>query len=52
MEELGNSLFLDTVPESWAARAYPSLLGLGQWYADLGMRIKGKDFNSKWSSMR
>ncbi|KAG7325031.1 hypothetical protein KOW79_011347 [Hemibagrus wyckioides] len=40
MEELGNSLFLDTVPETWTKRAYPSLKGLGDWYADLLLRIK------------
>ncbi|XP_076154706.1 dynein axonemal heavy chain 17-like isoform X2 [Alosa pseudoharengus] len=40
MEELGNALFLDTVPESWTKRAYPSLHGLGGWYADLLIRIK------------
>ncbi|XP_030631015.1 dynein heavy chain 17, axonemal-like [Chanos chanos] len=40
MEELGNSLFLDTVPESWTKLAYPSLQGLGGWYADLLLRIK------------
>ncbi|MCJ8738612.1 hypothetical protein PDJAM_G00037770 [Pangasius djambal] len=40
MEELGNALFLDTVPESWTKLAYPSLQGLGDWYADLLHRIK------------
>ncbi|KAK3559476.1 hypothetical protein QTP86_013663 [Hemibagrus guttatus] len=40
MEELGNSLFLDTVPETWTKLAYPSLKGLGDWYADLLLRIK------------
>ncbi|KAJ8318719.1 LOW QUALITY PROTEIN: hypothetical protein KUTeg_003810 [Tegillarca granosa] len=40
MEELGNSLFLDVVPASWAKRAYPSLFGLSAWYADLLQRIK------------
>merc|ERR1719419_1323791 len=40
MEDLGNSLYLDTVPESWAKRAYPSLYGLTLWYADLLQRIK------------
>lgn len=40
MEALGNSLFLDGMPESWAKRAYPSLYGLTQWYADLLLRIK------------
>ncbi|XP_034148435.1 dynein heavy chain 17, axonemal-like [Esox lucius] len=40
MEDLGNSLFLDTVPEFWTKLAYPSLQGLGGWYADLLLRIK------------
>ena len=40
MEDLGNSLFLDSMPESWAKRAYPSLFGLAQWYADLLLRVK------------
>ena len=40
MENLSNSLFLDIVPESWQNRAYPSLLGLTPWYADLLLRQK------------
>lgn len=32
MEALGNSLFLDQVPDSWAAKAYPSMAGLSIWY--------------------
>nr|CAB3238646.1 dynein beta chain, ciliary-like [Phallusia mammillata] len=40
MEALGNSLFLDQVPESWAAKAYPSMAGLTIWYVDLLLRIK------------
>ena len=40
MEELGNALFLDSVPDSWSVRAYPSLFPLGLWFADLGLRIK------------
>ena len=40
MEALGNALFLDQVPESWSKRAYPSLLGLSAWFADLQLRIK------------
>ena len=31
MEALGNSLFLDQVPESWANKAYPSMAGLTAW---------------------
>ena len=40
METLSNSLFLDQVPESWAKRAFPSLLGLSAWYNDLLLRVK------------
>lgn len=40
MESLMDSLFLDKVPESWAKRAYPSLLGLTSWFADLTLRSK------------
>ncbi|NWV39884.1 DYH17 protein, partial [Grantiella picta] len=40
MEDLGNALFYDSVPESWTRYAYPSLLSLGTWYADLLQRIR------------
>ena len=40
MENLSNSLFLDSVPDSWSKRAYPSMLPLGIWYTDLLQRIK------------
>ncbi|XP_071672608.1 dynein axonemal heavy chain 9 isoform X15 [Patagioenas fasciata] len=40
MENLQNALFLDTVPESWIKRAYPSTASLGTWFADLLTRIK------------
>ncbi|XP_009470045.1 PREDICTED: dynein heavy chain 17, axonemal isoform X2 [Nipponia nippon] len=40
MEELANALFYDNVPESWTHYAYPSLLSLGAWYADLLLRIR------------
>jgi hypothetical protein len=40
MESLGNSLYLDLIPEGWAIKAYPSLFGLAAWYADLLLRIK------------
>ncbi|NXD55658.1 DYH9 protein, partial [Corvus moneduloides] len=39
MENLQNSLFLDTVPESWVKRSYPSTASLGSWFADLLARI-------------
>ena len=40
MENLQNSLYLDSVPETWAKRAYPSLYNLSIWYRDLLNRIK------------
>ncbi|XP_065591374.1 dynein axonemal heavy chain 17 isoform X2 [Cyrtonyx montezumae] len=40
MEELATALFYDNVPESWTRYAYPSLLNLGAWYADLLLRIR------------
>ncbi|NWV29438.1 DYH17 protein, partial [Origma solitaria] len=40
MEDLGNALFYDSVPESWTRYAYPSLLSLATWYADLLLRIR------------
>uniref|UniRef100_A0A803WAA3 Dynein axonemal heavy chain 17 n=1 Tax=Ficedula albicollis TaxID=59894 RepID=A0A803WAA3_FICAL len=38
--ELANALFYDSVPESWTRYAYPSLLSLATWYADLLQRIR------------
>lgn len=40
MENLENNLYLDTVPEPWARRAYPSTAGLSIWFLDLLSRIK------------
>ncbi|XP_039357489.1 dynein heavy chain 17, axonemal isoform X18 [Mauremys reevesii] len=40
MEELSNALFYDNVPDFWTNRAYPSLFGLGAWYADLLLRVR------------
>lgn len=40
MEDLQNALFLDQVPPVWTSRAYPSLLGLTSWFADLLLRIR------------
>uniref|UniRef100_H2YYB5 AAA+ ATPase domain-containing protein n=1 Tax=Ciona savignyi TaxID=51511 RepID=H2YYB5_CIOSA len=40
MEALGNAMFLDSVPDSWQAKAYPSMSGLTTWYVDLLLRIK------------
>ena len=35
MEDLQNYLFMDVVPPAWTKRAYPSSLGLTNWFADL-----------------
>nr|CAB3238531.1 dynein beta chain, ciliary-like [Phallusia mammillata] len=43
MEEIQNALFLDKVPVSWTKIAYPSLDGLGLWYADLLARCRELD---------
>ncbi|KAF6298410.1 dynein axonemal heavy chain 17 [Rhinolophus ferrumequinum] len=40
MEDLCTALFYDTVPDTWVARAYPSMMGLAAWYADLLQRIR------------
>lgn len=40
METLEAALFFDNVPATWTKLAYPSLLGLQSWFADLGVRIK------------
>jgi len=40
MEVLENSLFLDQVPPIWTQRAYPSLLGLNNWFIDLCLRLR------------
>lgn len=40
MEVLENALFLDQVPQIWTSRAYPSLLGLTNWFVDLLMRLR------------
>ncbi|KAF6202116.1 hypothetical protein GE061_004514 [Apolygus lucorum] len=40
MEELESAMFLDQVPAVWAQRAYPSLLGLTAWFADLLLRLR------------
>lgn len=40
MEDLSTALFYDTVPDPWVARAYPSMMGLAAWYADLLLRIR------------
>lgn len=40
MEVLEAALFLDNVPEGWTKLAYPSLLGLSAWFADLMIRLR------------
>ncbi|XP_056673432.1 dynein axonemal heavy chain 9 isoform X2 [Monodelphis domestica] len=40
MESLQRALYLDTVPASWAKKAYPSTAGLASWIVDLLTRIK------------
>ncbi|KAG8222094.1 hypothetical protein J437_LFUL000857 [Ladona fulva] len=47
MENLENALFLDQVPPIWTHRAFPSLLGLGSWFAHLLLRIRELE---TWSS--
>lgn len=40
MEELGNALYMDQLPNVWTKRAYPTTLGLASWYADLLLRVR------------
>ncbi|XP_062234716.1 dynein axonemal heavy chain 9-like [Platichthys flesus] len=40
MENLQNAIFLDTVPDNWTKRAYPSMSSLALWFTDLLIRIK------------
>ncbi|VVC32244.1 Hypothetical protein CINCED_3A002285 [Cinara cedri] len=40
METLEDCLFMDRVPSNWEKRAYPSLLSLAAWYADLLKRLR------------
>ncbi|XP_059473724.1 dynein beta chain, ciliary isoform X2 [Neocloeon triangulifer] len=47
MEKLETALFLDQVPQVWTERAYPSLLALGAWFADLLLRLRELD---AWAS--
>ncbi|XP_034948410.1 dynein beta chain, ciliary-like [Chelonus insularis] len=39
MEDLQNYLFMDLVPFSWTAKAYPSTLGLTSWFTDMLNRV-------------
>merc|ERR1711916_257515 len=40
MEALMDALFLDKVPESWSAVAYPSMFPLGIWFKNLQKRVE------------
>jgi len=40
MEALEECLFMDKVPPSWEKLAYPSLLSLAGWHADLLRRLR------------
>jgi hypothetical protein len=56
MEALEACLFLDQVPPNWTKRAYPSMLTLGPWFADLTLRLKeleawSSDFNVSFTDM-
>ena len=39
MERLGSSLFIDRVPDSWSAVAYPSMKLLAAWFLNLQERV-------------
>ena len=45
LEDMSNSLFVNTVPASWASKAYPSLKPLAAWIEDL---IKRMEFITTW----
>ncbi|KAM9856968.1 dynein axonemal heavy chain 1 [Aulostomus maculatus] len=47
LELMGNSLFNNTVPDMWKAKAYPSLKPLASWVSDLLQRIS---FLQNWIS--
>ncbi|XP_072521546.1 dynein axonemal heavy chain 1 [Salminus brasiliensis] len=40
LELMANSLFINTVPEMWKTKAYPSLKPLSSWVSDLLQRIR------------
>ncbi|KAJ8253035.1 hypothetical protein GJAV_G00208400 [Gymnothorax javanicus] len=43
MEELQTALFFDNVPNTWTKLAFPSTLGLAQWYSDVLLRCRELD---------
>jgi dynein axonemal heavy chain len=45
LEQMAESLFTNTVPASWAAVAYPSLMPLAAWIDDLNKRV---EFIADW----
>ncbi|XP_050760847.1 dynein axonemal heavy chain 1 [Gymnogyps californianus] len=47
LELMASSLYNNTVPEMWNAKAYPSLKPLASWVNDLAQRI---EFLQKWIS--
>lgn len=40
MDLLQSALYFDRIPDTWVRLAYPSLLGLQSWWADLMQRFK------------
>ncbi|XP_076467002.1 dynein axonemal heavy chain 1-like [Babylonia areolata] len=45
LEQMADSLYMNSVPAKWAGKAYPSLKPLGSWVIDLTHRV---DFIKKW----
>ncbi|XJO76015.1 hypothetical protein BDV3_006595 [Batrachochytrium dendrobatidis] len=45
LETMCNSMYINQVPEIWAAKAYPSLKSLASWGVDLTLRC---EFIQKW----
>ena len=45
LDAMGTSLFINQVPEVWAAKAYPSLKPLSPWMIDL---VKRMEFMNTW----
>ncbi|XP_044735429.1 dynein axonemal heavy chain 1-like [Chrysoperla carnea] len=45
LENLSRALFTNAIPDTWKARAYPSLQPLGAWIKDLGERVA---FMKRW----
>ena len=45
LDEVYQALFINQIPESWKAKAYPSLKPLGSWVSNLAERL---DMIDKW----